>query len=344
MLKSVHWFRGIAIIFVVLSHVPLTGLETVPGGKLFGAIVKNGTYFFVFIAGFLFFYLIDKFNLRKFVFSKLKNVILPYSIILTSIMIVITVFHNLNISFFNYYVTWSRALSENGFLTHLLVGGSLVDALWYIPMAAIFFIISPALGFVYRNYTALFYLIGSLLLVVSLTSFRPYPNIYPLYSFSHFVGIYLLGGMVAKNFPFILKNHFLIFILALCGLFVSLYFHSTQLNLRYAWFYGGGELALNLIQLQKTFFTFAILTALIRLDQKSLSLDWLSNVANYSFGIFFIHGILISLLRNLSVWDRIDNQYAKFCILFATVFLCSYILVFVIKMILGRKSKMVIGS
>jgi fucose 4-O-acetylase-like acetyltransferase len=83
-LRYVHNFRGFAIILIVLSHL-LGFLKWETGTEnwqvIWNVIFRNGTVYFVFIAGFLFQHLSKKYEYRDYLKKKFSNVILPYLII-----------------------------------------------------------------------------------------------------------------------------------------------------------------------------------------------------------------------------------------------------------------------
>ena len=85
-LKSLNWFRGIAIIFVFLSHVPKGEINGITANFLH-SFFGNGTFYFVFISGYLFWHLKDRFEYIGYIKNKIKNVILPYLFVLTPVLI-----------------------------------------------------------------------------------------------------------------------------------------------------------------------------------------------------------------------------------------------------------------
>ena len=82
-LGYIHNFRGIAILFVVGGHILLSWPENEhPLAKdVLYSIWQNGTVLFVFIAGYLFQYLIGKYRTFDYWKKKLRYVILPYLLI-----------------------------------------------------------------------------------------------------------------------------------------------------------------------------------------------------------------------------------------------------------------------
>lgn len=82
-LRYVEQFRALAIVMIVAGHAWY--MQDWDRGSLAArlslTIATNGTYLFVFIAGFLFQHLLPKFETWRYYRSKLRNVVLPYLIV-----------------------------------------------------------------------------------------------------------------------------------------------------------------------------------------------------------------------------------------------------------------------
>ena len=79
-LSYIHSLRALAILSIVAVHcLPLFAWDRFRWqDRLLLSLVSNGTVLFVFVAGFLFQYLSYKFEYRRYLKSKLQNVLLPY--------------------------------------------------------------------------------------------------------------------------------------------------------------------------------------------------------------------------------------------------------------------------
>lgn len=78
---SLENFRGVAIIFVMLSHISSFQSMGAASNYLF-FFLGDATAWFVFISGYLFYYLeVNKFKYFDYMQKKLKYVILPYLIL-----------------------------------------------------------------------------------------------------------------------------------------------------------------------------------------------------------------------------------------------------------------------
>ncbi|MEZ9855575.1 acyltransferase family protein, partial [Vibrio breoganii] len=189
-IKAINWFRAIAIISVVFTHVEKNTLPSGIVGETIYSILFNGTFYFIFISGYLFYHLKDRFEYKKYLKTKIRNVLSPYIIQYVLVLLLITLF-NLYVFSSNWVVNWTDLTSRNGFIWHIIVGGAINGPLWFIPMITIFFIVSPLI--IRLGKSRYFNIFVVLSLFVSFVTFRPNEYIYPLYMFIHFFGIYLLG-------------------------------------------------------------------------------------------------------------------------------------------------------
>lgn len=96
-LNYINYFRGFAILMVVLGHF-LYFPESTVTEKLVKAVIKGGISPFVFISGFLFHHIFYRrgFDYKKFMKNKFKNVLLPYTIVVIPGLIYVVSQHNLD--------------------------------------------------------------------------------------------------------------------------------------------------------------------------------------------------------------------------------------------------------
>ena len=124
---SVENFRGIAIFFVMLSH--LSSFSSLgPAGKYLLFTFVDATTWFVFISGYLFSHIEKNINFKyiDYIYKKFKFVIIPYLILSIPAILVGLYFQRHTLLELNVaeYILWS-----------LSVGGSVVGPMWFIPMA-----------------------------------------------------------------------------------------------------------------------------------------------------------------------------------------------------------------
>ena len=140
-LRHIHYFRGFAILNIVFIHTWYSPALYV--GSNSNAVIDvtravtfhSSTIYFLFISGFLFFYLSTNFNLVKYYKNKLLNVISPY-IFLT---IAILIFENYN-SIIQYELDLIRFSKK---LVWTLIRGNVKIQYWYIPFISLVFVVSP---------------------------------------------------------------------------------------------------------------------------------------------------------------------------------------------------------
>lgn len=351
-LKSLNWFRGLAIIFVFLTHAPYGGLSPEVSNFL-GSFFGNGTFFFVFVSGYLFWHLKDKFEYISYMENKFKNVILPYLFVLAPVLILV--------SFANDYanlpwvVSLSNPFARDGIIWNILVGGmSINPPLWFIPMIIIFFITSPIIYSLANS--KYFKHILFLSLSFSILSFRPDSLQYPLYSYIHFFGVYMFGVFCKQNEDFIFNNSKYIasisFLTYILFVFIDYNFSSFGPERPYFYPMFSNEVSgtyINVNQLQKLFGTIFFLSLFFYMENKykSIELPFFDTCAKYSFGVFFIHYYWIFVL------NRIYNEVfiaspVNFKYVFISVagFSASLVSVYLFKLLLTRlnlNSKLFVG-
>lgn len=353
-LDYINYFRAIAIIFIVAGHTLCWGHSTMlEFNKL---LFAGGTYFFVFIAGFLFQYLSENFNVKIYFKKKLLNVICPFLITLLPVALLYT-YQNVD--------NWAfqHATIEMRFFSVLMGGYILNGPVWFIGMIFIMFLASPLFLWARKNlkiYLGLFLATFILCFIFPRESsvnmfigFNPYESsfldifymnlVFYFKSFLHFAFIYILGMEVSyqikNNLDFIKNNLKSIFQISLFlyvfHFIVHLFIVKTSVN---------QELISKLIE------TFVLLSGVMLIEEKIKNNKMLDNILNvfaqYSFGIFFIHGYLINLCyfhslytqRNCETFLNLSANSIYSCLIafsmFLTVLFGSLFILFVIKKVL----------
>lgn len=80
-IRYIHHFRGVAIIYVVAAHILVKWPENSIVSRAMDVVWQNSTILFLFIAGYLFQHLSDKFEYKDYLIKKFQNVICPYLIL-----------------------------------------------------------------------------------------------------------------------------------------------------------------------------------------------------------------------------------------------------------------------
>lgn len=304
-LNFVNVFRSAAIIWIVAGHtIGNTVLGGVPGHPLLSTMLYEifswGTTLFVFIAGYLFEYLLPKYEYKKYLKKKWLNVISPY--LIWSIPGIIALIHS---SAPNAHLFKSSSLLEQAI--YLCLTGGFCITSWFIPMISIFFLCAPLL-IKYRQSLYLF-LPVLLLYTVSVDRITFFPlsediilssnPIKLLFCFtqtlfyaSFFLSIYVLGMFCAQyrqRLQLFMTRGKMAVLLCIAIFFMVLRIILTTQGIHFS----NGDTA-------KIFLSVFLILWLDRTDYWFISHAGLNKVLNfisqYSFGIFFVHPYILSLL------------------------------------------------
>jgi surface polysaccharide O-acyltransferase-like enzyme len=345
---NIHLFRGISIIFIVFSHCYNVSISSFNQNehffaKIFKNLVSGGSAFFVFISGFLFLN-VYKSNKKYFDFllKKIRYVYLPFFFFASFDFsyIIFKIFYNSIIPTSKSQYYWD-AIYNFDFISVYFVGGSFITKgiLWYVPFIMVVYFLSPIFLFYSKLNINLKIYIFSLSLLTSLFLFRNYSNelVSVFQNVIYFLPFYLLGILTCQNEEYLylkIKNQFL-FILV----FISLIIASSKDILPSII-----VSRIDLMLFQKLFFCFVFLLSLKKIN--SLSWGIVKILATYSYGIFFLHTIILSLIRFVTTLLGISFRTDSFLIYLSIstiVLFLSLIGVLIIKRILGSKSKYYIG-
>ena len=304
-LDYIIYFRAFAILLIVAGH-------TIRWGKYQGDIYNwntylfaGGTFLFVFIAGFLFQYLSYKFNYLKYLKNKFFNIIMPYFITVFPIGLYFSLFCN-DVNNYLYQFDFPTR-----FINVMLWGRIINEPLWFISMILVFFILSPLIIYIKKNkilfYSLLLTGLGFTILTsrpiiienitsninTSILTFNFKHIIYSLHIFLYFLSTYLFGmfccDATEKNKDFLYENIKNIFWISfICWIsfgFITL----NVLHLKEA------QLAIGKIPLITMILSLFIILENHIKNHKILD-KAMNMLADYSFGIFFIHHYFCNLL------------------------------------------------
>jgi peptidoglycan/LPS O-acetylase OafA/YrhL len=331
---SIENFRGLAIVFVILSHVSY--FRPIGHAGDYGYfIVGDATSWFVFISGYLFCYIErSKFSYDKYIEKKAWYVVLPYLVVSLPAILSGLYFSRhilLGLSTLS-YILWS-----------LVVGGSVVAPLWFVPMIVLFFAASPIFHWLSRSW--LISLAAVIGIGFSLLSSRPIGDLNPFLSFLHFLGFYLLGVAFATNAAGIDKllkktwAGWAIIGLAGAGFFLSAHLYDESAN-QLNGFYDG-LWSFNALQFGKLSLLIVMFCGLEMLGNRKSKI--LSYLASVSFGLFFVHGFYVVLFYKISQHIHITGSSMSLFAEVALVFFGSIVTVDLIKRATGKGSRYVIG-
>lgn len=340
-LKSFDYFRGIAIIFVVLAHsygpAGWQPTSSVWDTFLFN-LMMNGTVFFMFISGFLFHHVfVPRYQFRTFIEKKSKFVLLPY--LLLSLLPIA------------FWLLWAEGGAphtqfselQNEFLLPIwyLLSGRHLTAYWFIPMIMVLFLLTPLVCRLDRADKLLHAVIP--LLLVALFVHRPTANLNALQSLVYFAPVYLLGAWASKYKEFIYhslsgKEWLLVLVALVFATIQTLGTEQLGNSHKPFFLYAGIDWSL----LQKLVLCFALMVWLHRFEETNWT--WLSKLADVSFAIYFIHPwFTVS-------WNRWVSEPAfEQGNLLTTLFVCGVLIIFsmltalLVRALAGKRSRNLIG-
>lgn len=350
-INSINYFRGIAIIFIVFGHcLYLADFEynSIIGTTIFN-LTKGGTAFFVFISGFLFHHIFyKKFDYKKFVIKKTKYVLVPY-LVLSTLPIIVLLIKVCIDGIFPLNTFWQRHEDLLSFpiFRHYLTGvGESFFGYWYIPFIMIVFAMSPVFIRFIKLRLKTQILITIVLLIISVFLHRGlFQNVFSVFqNVLYYTPIYLIGIIASEKKEIIYskfkgKEFYLLFLLLVIALFQA-YIGKSGDYFKEPFSYNG----INLMIFQKILFCFFFMIFLNRFENYKLKL--FNIMAENSFGIFFIHGIVIAALLKIKTkfdFSFTSNSFIIYCSVAILVFFLSMVVTLFVKRIFPKYSRYLIG-
>jgi len=349
-LNSINYFRGISIVFIVAGHcygLAQWNIDT-PLQKTLMNLITGGTIFFVFISGFLFHHIFyRKFDFRRFMTQKVKNVLSPY---LLFFLIAVSCY-----TFGTYEWPWKYHffIDKPGwyygyarpFLLYLWTG-RIVTAYWYIPFIMIVFSMSPVFILFINARPVVQYAVFLFTLSVSLIIHRPIDNLHVIHSVVAFIPVYLFGilSSIHKETIYARLRGKELAMLALVILLaiVQAVFFNIQGNFHKSPF---TITTVDIMLVQKMVMALFFMVFLNRFENRRFPI--LEKLAAASFSIYFIHPLVVDLLPQYMM--RINPFFplmpGGFLVAMHTgilVVLC-YSIAKGIKRLFPSKSRMIIG-
>lgn len=347
-LEYIHNFRGLAILYIVLIHLaitnPWTGHEV--GEKIALVLFANGTILFVFISGFLFYYLgHERFDYVNYLKKRFSFVILPYLIISIP-----AILDKLLVDGVGDHWWLTQEFDQQPILVKifsLLVTGRHNGVLWFIPMMTIIYLIADPLIRFSRSKAFDYLAPVAVIAGLFLHSYGYRSNI--SFSFLYFFPVFIFGMWVCRKREFLHRSARLIMWVAGCSYFVLSALEINEIVpftdlLRWRDL-NEMTLALNLNKVKLHVLAIFLVTFFhIFLNRK---ISFLSLLGNYSFGIFFIHLYVIGLIqylnRLLPIWGD-SFGLISFFLVGSLVVAISVLIVFGVKFFFKEKSRYLIGS
>lgn len=326
-LEYINNFRGFAMILIVAIHMYHELYETNPiAFKLLNIIFANSSVVFVFISGFLFQHLLTKYEYKSYLKRKFLFIILPY-FFMSIPALILTLYdlpyaeNHLDVSNFQSYNIIKKIIL-------LISTGSHQAQLWFIPMIAIMFLFTIALKYIDKN--PKFYLLLPLLLIVAVILGRH--NYKPFLLFIYFLPVYMFGMFISRYKEKIFEKLTLTYIAILTLAFLilsALYYYTHDASL---------------LLFQKLLM--AVLSLLFLKQFPEFLKRFLQLIADYSFGIYFIHLYAYFLLTHIVHTVQMDFLFEGifgFIFKLSSVLIISIGVIKLIRIIFGKRSRYIVG-
>jgi hypothetical protein len=354
----IEYFRAVAIIMIVFSHAfDLAWTreinEHVPVSEewlgFISALFNGGTFYFVFISGFLYRHVFfERVPFGDFMRKKALYVALPYLLIgsaLTFMQMWATDFH---VTIFKH----GAVLGENVFVDYItqMSTGAMMTAYWYVPFIMLVFLASPLVDRFIRLPLAWRVGVFAVSLVIAFWIHRPYENLDPVHAVIYFAKIYLFGILFSEQrqrwLPILTKPAVMILLaIVVCGVALTqdLVTHNAG-NIERMPGDGWWPKGFDLIIVQRYAGILLICGVLARWG------DYFGRffgfAAENSFGVYFMHGIVLTALNHVpsAFSPHLGASMADFFTYGLIALLLSFAIVLVIKQVTGRYSRYVIGS
>lgn len=326
-LPHVHNFRGFAITLIIATHcLSIFDWSSTPAlESLLKRLVANGTILFLFIAGFLFQHLSDKYVVRDYLWKKTRFVVLPYIFVSIPALLLFTMVMQRNEVPAGFYdlPTWRQVA---GFL----LTGSHLAPFWFIPTIILFYLASPVLYWLDRK-PWFYYLLPLVLLIPVFVSRGSYN---PAKSFVHFLPVWILGMACSRHRETATRwldmGFWWLLVAFICFFALELVYAVGT----HSWYSSIGKIILTLF----------LFEAFRRWGEGSAR--WFALAGTLSFGLFFVHSYVISTGK-LIVERLLGTQPAGNLLLYTVsvvvaVFL-SIAAVQVARLLFGRYGRNLIG-
>jgi peptidoglycan/LPS O-acetylase OafA/YrhL len=356
-LRFIEYFRGIAITQIVLGHTyPLAGLhwdlwsmtpeERFPGDFLLNLTAGGSTYF-LFISGFLFSYIFaPNFDYGRFMRNKLNYVGLPYLALMTVLFIFFARQGDIAFPGSEERLVLTVENIYYVFVTYLTTG-YLSISLWYIPFIFLVFACSHVFLAYERASVRWQTVLLVAALVLNLTVHRSPDNMNPVQNLFYYAFFYLFGVYCGRHremfcnvvgrWPVVAGAAVAMVVLAwlqarfgVMGTLQAPPFAGTEFDF---------------ITLQRVCGIVMFCGLLLQFENRPVIVP-LKALADYSFGIFFLHVFVLKLAMHLphdhmasplELWLRM----AMWC---AVAVVLSIAAVKGVRVMMGTRSRYLVGA
>ncbi|EQA0963048.1 acyltransferase [Escherichia coli] len=279
-ISYIHDIRGLAALFIVMIHCNIFHVGNNGFNFIWGHFLNEWTAVFVLISGFLFQLLIDRYRFNKFIYSKFKNVIVPY-LIISIPAIAIYIFE---IKKDHVWLDLNSLMSHSYIyiISFFYATGSHLGPLWFIPVICLIFLTSKPLVALQKN-KKLFLITSLISLVLILATKRPVHSSNPLISYIHFLPVYIIGMLICQYKDLlIMQKHKIKYL----SVFLFLFSLEIIFNLNPSFSI-----------LSKIVLFLFLCSFFSHMEERGYKFKILSFLADISFALYFLHGYFVGGLR-----------------------------------------------
>ena len=296
------YLRGLSIFLIVWGHMTqlLGEYKFVDNyaefSKMLTLTVQGNTAIFVFISGFMFYWVYYRrcFQYKEFLRKKFNNIFRPY-------FCIATIFTFIHFFYGVYSSRWAQwhPLAENEF-QRILLSTYMYWSYWYVPFIAIVFVASP----IYIKFLEARRSRQVLIMIFAFIAscFLGRKNLNPFWSCAYFSIYYLFGIFCAQNYERIRNFSIKFWIRLLWFYLMTVLFFSIAGVFCFGLVHLG--IIKNLTDLNPIFKVpecLLLLWAANNLTKLSVGLKKILNIlAEYSFAIFFLHNFFIAIFEETS--------------------------------------------
>ena len=341
------YFRGVAIILIVLGHSTLFGASTLP--PEITNFFSGNTALFVFISGFFLhavFY--PNIDYKKFMQKKVYNILYPTFFVSIAIMLFYAAYEvRLNTLELADDPVDRVLLLWKGFL----IRGYAAAHLWYIPFIMLAFTLTPLyIKFIGKSWRLQVALIAGFC-IISLFIHRPYKLANTFQHLVYYTPFYLMGILYSEHKAWFSRHLTKLTAISslLCALFLLMQSRiqpTIGIYHKHPFEYDGVDWQF----MQKVALLIPLIYLCTKLSYAPRDMFKLKPLANISFGVYFLHYTIISLMLRVVyilapetiLESPVLRTLLSLILSFITIMICS-IIVFVIKRLTGKRSRMFIG-
>ncbi|WP_305857738.1 acyltransferase family protein [Balneatrix alpica] len=341
-LLEFDYLRALAIILIVFGHSVYNTEKGFP--LLLENLLRGGTAVFVFISGFFLHAVFARnFELRSFMWKKVKNVLVPFLVVSAV---------GLACRLFGWIVLLDYPAEKVLLNTYYTVKNFYVlYPHWYIPFIMLVFLLSPLYLAFLRLPVGRQLLLFALFVLLSLFLHRPHGNVNQIQSILYYTPFYLLGMLYSQHrawFEARMGKVLVLSAILVVGALLLQTYVWVWVGNYHKWFFEYKGVDLQFVQ--KMGLCMLLLGWSRYLAARPVN-PWLKEMGDLSFAIFFLHPLFTLLMENifpLLGWMNVPGgalfSTMMTLLVFSIHFFGSFYTARIIRRLWPDKSRWLIGS